>query len=118
MSEKRIRENRWTVDVVRCLDCDHEFRGAPVSYDVGRPPGDGARVLMLFVPETCPNCHNLTVAPSDAEMVEVVEGPPTPAPLKATMDAQRDHYFPHTIVHARERTAYEWGWRDALEGET
>jgi hypothetical protein len=58
------KENRWTVDEVRCLDCGRTFglSGANVSRDVGRPMGDGARILMVTLPETCPACHNLKEA--------------------------------------------------------
>lgn len=58
----RLRENRWTVDEVRCLDCGHTFTGAKVDRDVGRSPGEGARILMVFLPECCPKCHNLKAA--------------------------------------------------------
>lgn len=58
------KENRWTVDEVRCLDCGCSFElpVKNVSRDVGRPMGDGARLLMITLPETCPECHNLKAA--------------------------------------------------------
>ncbi len=61
-----IRENRWTVDAVRCMDCDTSFVPLRVDRDVNRQAGTGNRIgrLMLVVmPETCPRCHNLTAVP-------------------------------------------------------
>lgn len=57
----RTRENRWTIDEVRCMDCDARFPPAIVDRDVNRAPGDGARLLLVAMPESCPACRNLKV---------------------------------------------------------
>lgn len=57
----RLRENRWTVDEVRCMDCDKKFGPGKVDRDVNRAAGTGNRVLLVWMPETCPNCRNLKV---------------------------------------------------------
>lgn len=61
----RIRENRWTVDDIRCLDCDATF-GLPtnrIARDVNREAGTGPRILVIYLPETCPTCRNLKPVP-------------------------------------------------------
>jgi ribosomal protein S27E len=60
-----IRENRWMVDAVRCMDCDREFIPARVDRDAHRQAGIGSRFLLVVMPETCPNCHNLKAVPQE-----------------------------------------------------
>jgi hypothetical protein len=60
-----IRENRWTVDAVRCMDCDTTFSPGRVDQDVNRQVGSGNRFLLVIMPETCPNCHNLKPVPQE-----------------------------------------------------
>ena len=59
-----IRENRWTVDAVRCMDCDTSFVPPHIDRDVNRRPRTGDRILLVVMPETCPRCHNLRAVPN------------------------------------------------------
>lgn len=61
-SKKPMRENRWTVEYVRCMDCGAEFKPGFVDRDVKRPVGSGNRILLVVMPEVCPKCHNLKSA--------------------------------------------------------
>ena len=61
----RVRENRWDVPVIECMDCGAHFEGHKVDRDVGRPPGDGLRILLVFCPECCPQCNNLKAASTE-----------------------------------------------------
>lgn len=61
------RENRWVVDRVRCMDCRTQFAldDTCIARDIRQPDVDTltkrarTRMLILTVPECCPNCHNL-----------------------------------------------------------
>lgn len=66
-----IRENRWAVDHVRCMDCDALFELLPeaVSGDTNRSVGAVTRFMLVMTPETCPQCHSLK--PMDDERLQV-----------------------------------------------
>ena len=60
------RKNCWTVDRVRCLDCRSLFNvdDSCVSRDINRGVGSGNRVLLVFLPEVCPDCRGLKGLPT------------------------------------------------------
>lgn len=61
-----------------CVDCGAAFLHASPdqsvqSVDVDGPDGEttSARAVLLFVPDTCPQCHNLRVVPSGPKEVQL-----------------------------------------------
>lgn len=63
VSKPGDKPNRWTIPLVQCMDCGalYGVDESIVDRDVGRPVGDGDRVVLVWLPETCPKCRNLRV---------------------------------------------------------
>lgn len=53
-------KDRWTFDIV-CRDCGAWFEVENPNYSLEKTPGFG-RLILLHVPEVCPECKNLKVA--------------------------------------------------------
>lgn len=61
--------NRWSIPEVICLDCGSAFGidDSCIERDLNRKPGDGNRVLLVWLPGKCPDCHNLKAVPKEVD---------------------------------------------------
>ena len=59
------RVNRWTIPEVICLDCGSAFGvdDSCIDRDINRMAGSGNRMMIVWLPEKCPDCNNLKVVP-------------------------------------------------------